>query len=216
MAKDNLKLWSSVEKTDPDSVREISYGSRRFHAIDAHSQIKKATEVFGLFGVDWGVKDEQFDNIGNLLIYQSILFYNYEGSVGEIPVSSSIVMVDKNGRIDDECVKKVVTDGMTKALSRLGFNSDVFENKFSDSKYVQERTEEKRQQTSAKEDAENKEKIKSLVDKVIDMAKKGDINGISKVWSSNVPLQKYDQFVELVREQGNVAKKNKKDEGSTA
>ena len=41
-------------------------------------------------------------------------------------------------RHDDDAVKKVATDALTKGLSRLGFNSDVFEGLFDDNKYVAE------------------------------------------------------------------------------
>jgi len=35
-------------------------------------------------------------------------------------------------------MKKATTDGITKCLSMLGFNADVFLGKFDDNKYVQE------------------------------------------------------------------------------
>jgi len=40
-------------------------------------------------------------------------------------------------RPGDECRKKLITDLRSKCLSTLGFNSDVFEGKFDDSRYVQ-------------------------------------------------------------------------------
>ena len=50
---------------------------------------------------------------------------------GKFPISSDMPYNPK-----DDCYKKLATDALTKALSRLGFNSDVFEGKFDDSKYV--------------------------------------------------------------------------------
>ena len=38
---------------------------------------------------------------------------------------------------DEDAVKKAVTDGLTKCLSYLGFNADVFLGLFDDNKYVQ-------------------------------------------------------------------------------
>jgi hypothetical protein len=49
----------------------------------------------------------------------------------------------KNGtRLDSDGPKKATTDALTKLLSQLGFNADVFEGRFDDSKYVAELTEE--------------------------------------------------------------------------
>ena len=39
-------------------------------------------------------------------------------------------------RVDDDCIKKVATDALTKGLSKLGFNADVFMGRFDDNKYV--------------------------------------------------------------------------------
>lgn len=52
------------------------------------------------------------------------------------PVSSSILYVSEKGKTDDDFAKKLETDMITKALSRLGFNADVFMGKFDDNKYV--------------------------------------------------------------------------------
>ena len=41
---------------------------------------------------------------------------------------------------DEDAVKKAVTDGLTKCLSYLGFNADVFLGKFDDNKYVEKMT----------------------------------------------------------------------------
>jgi len=41
-------------------------------------------------------------------------------------------------KIDDEYMKKLQTDALTKGLSFLGFNSDVFEGLFDDNRYVAE------------------------------------------------------------------------------
>ena len=56
-------------------------------------------------------------------------------SSGEFPIASSIkTMMGK--RVDDDCIKKVQTDALTKGLSKLGFNADVFMGRFDDNKYV--------------------------------------------------------------------------------
>ena len=56
------------------------------------------------------------------------------------PISSAIMIaaLDKyeKMRIDDEWAKKIETDITTKALSKLGFNADVFLGRYDDNKYV--------------------------------------------------------------------------------
>ncbi len=43
--------------------------------------------------------------------------------------------------MDDECFKKVSTDALTKGLSKLGFNSDIFLGMWDDNRYVNQVTE---------------------------------------------------------------------------
>ena len=71
------------------------------------------------------------------------MFYLWNEKRGEFPITSSIKVayVTSGGKgylkIDDEYMKKLQTDALTKGLSFLGFNSDVFEGLFDDSRYVQ-------------------------------------------------------------------------------
>ena len=53
----------------------------------------------------------------------------------------SSIRYENNGRVDDDFFKKVATDALTKGLSKLGFNADVFMGKFDDNKYVSTLTE---------------------------------------------------------------------------
>ena len=41
-------------------------------------------------------------------------------------------------KIDDNFAKKLETDTLTKAISKLGFNADIFMGKFDDTKYLAE------------------------------------------------------------------------------
>ena len=41
-------------------------------------------------------------------------------------------------KIDDNFAKKLETDTLTKALSKLGFNADIFLGKFDDIRYVED------------------------------------------------------------------------------
>ena len=144
----NLKLWSAVEETDVKFTKQAKKGQHKFTSITPMSQFKKATEQFGIQGIGWGIKIgsevfmEQTIGTTNLLNYDAILFFKYDGEIGEIPVHAteklSYQTQGANGylKIDDEVRKKVVTNAKTKGLSELGFNADIFMGQFDDPNYV--------------------------------------------------------------------------------
>jgi hypothetical protein len=140
--KDNMKLWNSVETTDPKFTKKVNQRGG-FTAIGAQYQLRTATETFGPIGYGWGVKDEKierWEDVG-LAVYTAILWYVREGIAEEheIPIHSSI-KYHSNGRVDDDFFKKVATDALTKGLSKIGFNADVFMGMFDDNKYVNKLT----------------------------------------------------------------------------
>ena len=134
--KNNLELWDTVCKTDPKHTKKVNQRGG-FTAIAAQSQVKRATEVFGIMGHGWGVEDEKFTTVKGttMVIYNANLWYKFNSKVGSIPIHSSIKFA-ANGRYDDDFAKKVATDALTKGLSKLGFNADVFMGLFDDNKYV--------------------------------------------------------------------------------
>ena len=148
--KDNMKLWQSVETTDPNFTKKVNQRGG-FTAIGAQYQLRTATETFGPFGTGWGVKDERiekWEDVG-LAVYTGTLWYipaEFKKGIpvikeepSEFPIHSSI-KYHSNGRVDDDFMKKVATDALTKGLSKLGFNADVFMGKFDDNKYVNKLT----------------------------------------------------------------------------
>ena len=50
---------------------------------------------------------------------------------------TDITSVKVTWKIDDEYAKKSATDALTKGLSMIGFNSDIFLGKYDDNKYVE-------------------------------------------------------------------------------
>ena len=133
---DNMKLWNSVCTTDPAMTKRVKEKGG-FTAICAQYQRKNATEQWGCYGETWGVKDLQWDLQGQdgaekiEITLQATFWYPN----GEFPLS-----VDIPFRVNGDTRKKLLTDLTTKALSMLGFNSDVFEGEFDDNKYVKELT----------------------------------------------------------------------------
>ena len=140
--KNNLDLWNKVEKTDPKYTKDVGYG-RKFTSVNAQYQVKNATEQFGLYGETWGISKVDYQILdelphGEVLILAKAQFFFPSGN---FPISSTIKMVSWNANkqtlhTDDEWAKKVETDITTKALSKLGFNADVFLGRYDDNRYV--------------------------------------------------------------------------------
>ena len=133
-----MTLWNQVCVTDPDVTKRMTHGAKLV-AIDAQSQVKRATEVWGPYGLMWGLKDLKFGLIVtpdgksyHQMSLDAVFFYTMnDGTVAQFEISTDI---EYNPR--KELRKCLMTDATTKALSKLGFNSDVFEGKFDDNKYV--------------------------------------------------------------------------------
>lgn len=138
----NMQLWNAVEKTDPKYTKEVGFG-RKFTSINAQYQIMTATEQFGSIGDGWGVTSEKFEIVcEGLLGYQAIFWYMIGDERGQFDLNSSIKTHTNAGKLDDECYKKVSTDALTKGLSKLGFNADIFLGKWDDNRYVNQVKEE--------------------------------------------------------------------------
>jgi len=170
---ENLDFWNSVEKTDPKHTKQTKSGARNITAIDPQWQRKNATNKFGMFGKGWGVKNSKYwtETFLDVTIghYQAVFWYKSEEDTDglcEFDISSNVKVayVSQKGKsiVDDEWMKKCSTDALTKGLSALGFNADVFLGRFDDNKYVNQ----------MKEEFREKPFIKNL-DAAIDAVKNG-------------------------------------------
>jgi len=135
----NLDLWDRVEKTDPKHTKKANVRGNNITAIAPQRQIKNATKEFGSYGQAWGFKDISLDfalmERTGVIIFKGVFFY----PSGEFPIFSSISAFRDNAMLkpDADFAKKVETDALTKALSKIGFNADVFMGLYDDHKYVQ-------------------------------------------------------------------------------
>jgi hypothetical protein len=136
----NLELWNRVEKTNPKYTKNANVGGNKITSISPQFQIMNATEQFGSYGKSWGFKDIELDytlvSEFHLIIFKATFFF----PEGEFPTINSIKMFMDNAKlkIDDNFAKKVETDTLTKCLSKLGFNADIFMGKFDDTRYVED------------------------------------------------------------------------------
>ena len=182
MAKtNNMEIWQSVETTDPTYTKKVNQRGG-FTAIGAQYQLMRATETFGPMGKGWGVKGEhiqKWEDVG-LAVYQATLWYVVKDKEYYIPIHSSI-KYHTSGRVDDDFYKKVATDALTKGLSKLGFNADVFMGKFDDNKYVNQL-----KKTHKQPDVDYKSLISKAADGLNEEDKKTVMSNIDKVNSLNV------------------------------
>ena len=137
--EDNLKLWKVVEKTNPAYTKKANVKGNNITSISPQYQILNATKQFGPYGVEWGFKDMNIDYTlmdKGLVSFKATFYFPR----GEFETINSIQLYRDNAmtKIDDNFAKKLETDTLTKALSKLGFNADIFLGKFDDIRYIEE------------------------------------------------------------------------------
>ncbi len=138
--KENLELWNRVEKTNPKYTKNAKLSGREITAISPQYQIMQVTEEFGVYGEKWGFKNIilSYDLVEkcNLVVFKGTFFFP-KGEF-EIINSCKLYMDRAQTMVDDNFAKKIETDALTKAISKLGFNADIFMGKFDDVRYVEE------------------------------------------------------------------------------
>ena len=141
-----MDLWYSWCKTDPKNTKQIKKGPRTITVIDAYAQIKIVTKQLGMMG-KYGFKNIKLDIHEPFAFLVATFFY----SEGEFDICNSVDMYirprDKPPRVDPDWGKKLMTDSLTKAFSYIGVSNDVFEGKFDDNRYIEERTKETTEET---------------------------------------------------------------------
>jgi hypothetical protein len=138
---DKMRIWSAVEKTDPAHTKKVNQRGG-FTAINAAYQIKRATETFGPIGEGWGY-DAGAPIFHDQLVFVPVTLWHSGDRMTQFgPMTGGTEWKDKNGRPDSDAIKKATTDALTKLLSQLGFNADVFLGLYDDNKYLAEVREE--------------------------------------------------------------------------
>ena len=175
---DNLKLWDAVKETDKAFTKQVNQRGG-YTAITPQYQMQEATKQFGSYGIGWGFKsiDMDFSAIESLglVIVKAVFFYILDGKEGSFPINNTWP-VKQGSRVDSDFAKKAETNTMGKALSKLGFNADIFMGLYDDPNYVEEVT--------------NKKNLEKAEDKIAEQAKQ------DLVWSEwkQKELKAYDSI----------------------
>lgn len=130
---DNMRIWDAVSKTNPANTKQVNQRGG-FTAINANSQIMEATRQFGPIGIGWGY------NAGDPIFHETLMFVPVTLWHGDRANTFGPVLGCEEwkvkDRVDSDAGKKATTDAVTKLLSQLGFNADVFLGLYDDQKYV--------------------------------------------------------------------------------
>jgi hypothetical protein len=148
---DNLDLWNSVAETDPEHTKKIN-ARGGFTAIGANYQIREATRAFGPIGIGWGYTTGQPMFQDGLIIVPVSLWHGSRTNVFGPMLGAAVLAA--GGRVDHDAPKKATTDAITKLLSQIGFNADVFLGLFDDVKYVEELKQKKEVEKKLQEEAQ--------------------------------------------------------------
>ncbi|MEO1616498.1 MAG: hypothetical protein AAFV88_11650 [Planctomycetota bacterium] len=133
MSSENMELWNKVCKTPEERTKPFQKGRKELTEINQQWQLQQATEIWGPYGKDWGLKNLRFEVIevqdsadgvqysANMLMLNAEFFY---------PQATFAIANDAQLRVGQDCVKMLVTNTRSKALSWLGFGADVFMGEF--------------------------------------------------------------------------------------
>ena len=137
LRKQNMDLWNSLAESDMKYLKKVSFGSRKFTSIDPQYQIRKMTEKFGPVGVGWGYNVEYDYPSSNdmILIVAKVSIWTTlpENIFGPVAGTRTFWLKDMK-RPAEDAGKMALTDALTKGLSHLGCDADVFLGKH-DNKY---------------------------------------------------------------------------------
>lgn len=199
MENNNLELWKKVEKTNPAYTKQANVKGNKITSIAPQFQIMNVTEQFGSYGKTWGFKEINLDyslvNVVGLVVFKATFFYPN----GEFPIINSISLYMDNARtkVDDNFAKKVETDALTKAVSKLGFNADIFLGKFDDLRYLEDVKQEFNKAENEQKERDL-ERLKAELNVKISASKTEE--ELKKVWLL-IPKELQQEFKEQVTKQ---------------
>lgn len=178
---ENMRIWDAVSKTNPANTKQVNQRGG-FTAINANSQIMEATRQFGPIGIGWGYTNGDPIFQETLVIVPVTVWHGDRSNVFG-PVFGCEEWKVKD-RVDSDAPKKAGTDGLTKCLSQLGFNADVFLGLYDDQKYV----EQIKQEFAAQEAAASPPpaSVVTMLDGLRDAARDGDI-AMAAYWKQHWP-----------------------------
>jgi len=130
-----LELWNKWEKTPTNLIKtDKTEDGTEIKTVSSIHRFKKATEILGVYGKTWGLKNiKHFKfQIGNLVIaeLEAIFFVKTNEIETEFEISNSTSITNRgaDGKIsfNAQYRKALETDTCNKALSKLGLFADIY------------------------------------------------------------------------------------------
>ena len=204
--QDNLSLWNKVQTSKSETLKGVNLG-RKFKSINAHSQVMAATEQFGPMGLGWGYEptyEEIFGMLRCQLKMWAIIdgqrseFYSEGGCAIEPVAGTDARSIRKAGMANSDIFKKATTDALTKGLSVLGFNADVFLGLWDDNKYVQEQKRQEQEERDAQLSNIPEREVVPVVEVPVSTISEHEVQGIIKLAKqAGTPIEKVLNFAKV-------------------
>ena len=204
--QDNLSLWNKVQTSKSETLKGVNLG-RKFKSINAHSQVMAATEQFGPMGLGWGYEptyEEIFGMLRCQLKMWAIIdgqrseFYSEGGCAIEPVAGTDARSIRKAAMANSDIFKKATTDALTKGLSVLGFNADVFLGLWDDNKYVQEQQRQEQEERDAQLSNIPEREVVPVVEVPVSTISEHEVQGIIKLAKqAGTPIEKVLNFAKV-------------------
>lgn len=204
--QDNLSLWNKVQTSKSETLKGVNLG-RKFKSINAHSQVMAATEQFGPMGLGWGYEptyEEIFGMLRCQLKMWAIIdgqrseFYSEGGCAIEPVAGDDARSIRKAAMANSDIFKKATTDALTKGLSVLGFNADVFLGLWDDNKYVQEQQRQEQEERDAQLSNIPEREVVPVVEVPVSTISEHEVQGIIKLAKqAGTPIEKVLNFAKV-------------------
>jgi len=210
--KKNMAIWESVCKTDSEYTKKVNQRGG-YTAIDATYQQMKATELFGSYGLGWGLREISYDftlfESTKMVLCHAVFFYKLDGVEASFPISNAISAMLSAAKPDEDFCKKLETNTISKALSRLGFSADVFLGLFDDQDYIAQlkteeaiaKAEDKDAEIAAKR-AEASDYVLRHIETIKTAKSQNEVKGIAKAATLHLTRQKLILSIADICEKG--------------
>lgn len=144
---DNLNLWNSVAAVPAAARKKITGRDYGGDSPDPYYLYKVATERWGPHGLGWGwdIVEHGVRPVpgeADTIVWVRLRLWYQEpteevrGTVEHVGETRANYVKQTGGaKVDEDALKKAVTDASTKCLSILGFAADIFTGKWKDSKF---------------------------------------------------------------------------------
>jgi len=203
MKKENLRIWSSIPKTDRSYTQNANVDGNKQTSVNGLYMVKLATEALGPIGEAWGyaIDSERYDNTkpvmivndgkkeilkdGDSIVWEqnhTLLLTLWHGdrsnTIQQYGHTKFRYMKSDGSKmiIDNEAPKKSVTDALKKCLSLLGVCADVYMGLFDDAHYVSAAETENSLKKADDNDAEYEKQLRVFRSDVDDGVKAMDMS----------------------------------------